>query len=239
MRKERVDLDRGDGLFGFITLFDNANAVDHSIRFHPFQSIPNTRQIFCMYTSQCAFLTDKVVLFVFSRVTTKGGPGFHTVGQHPAQPVTKAVIQLDPKKTLGSSLFGSTSFGQMALSRTAVALSPDGRFLVYSAGDRTSSNLYLRALRDETASLLEGTEGAWLLGICKRKVVDHIRRRSRPDAATGGELGPDPSEAMFDAKGNWRFDPRMVRGRPESALEREEFWKTFRECLRRCFEIQF
>ncbi|MEE4272068.1 MAG: protein kinase [Thermoanaerobaculales bacterium] len=87
---------------------------------------------------------------------------FGVLNQHPAQPVTKAVIQLDPKKTLGSSLFGSTSFGQMALSRTAVALSPDGRFLVYSAGDRTSSNLYLRALRDETASLLEGTEGAWL-----------------------------------------------------------------------------
>ena len=61
----------------------------------------------------------------------------------------------------------------------------------------------------------KGSEGAWLLGICKRKVVDHVRRRNRPDAGAGGDLGPDPSEAMFDAKGNWRLDPRVLKGRPE------------------------
>lgn len=78
----------------------------------------------------------------------------------------------------------------------------------------------------------KGAEGAWLLGICKRKVVDYVRRRNRPDAGTGGDLGPDPSEAMFDAKGNWRVDPRVFEGRPEGALEREEFWQAFRGCLR-------
>ncbi len=78
----------------------------------------------------------------------------------------------------------------------------------------------------------KGSEGAWLLGICKRKVIDKVRRRSRPDAATGGDsLGPDPSEALFDAKGNWRFDPRAVKGRPERAFEQEEVWAAFRECL--------
>jgi len=87
---------------------------------------------------------------------------FGVLNRDPTPPVTRAVIQLDPTRTVGSYLFGSTSFGQIALSRRALALSPDGRFLVYSAGDRTSSNLYLRALRDETASLLEGTEDAWL-----------------------------------------------------------------------------
>ncbi|MFV1964831.1 MAG: sigma-70 family RNA polymerase sigma factor [Pirellulaceae bacterium] len=78
----------------------------------------------------------------------------------------------------------------------------------------------------------KGSEGAWLLGICKRKVVDHVRRRNRPDASTGGEMDPDPSEALFDSKGNWRFDPRAFKGRPEGALEREEFWQAFRGCLR-------
>ena len=84
----------------------------------------------------------------------------------------------------------------------------------------------------------KGSEGAWLLGICKRKVVDHVRRRSRPDAGVGGDLGPDPSEAMFDAKGNWRFDPRVLKGRPERALEREEFWQAFRGCLQRLSQRQ-
>ena len=84
----------------------------------------------------------------------------------------------------------------------------------------------------------KGPEGAWLMGICKRKVVDHVRRRNRPDTGTGGDLGPDPSEAMFDAKGNWRFDPRVHKGRPEGALEREEFWQAFRGCLGRLSQRQ-
>lgn len=87
------------------------------------------------------------------------------------------------------------------------------------------------ALRARDQYSGKGSEGAWLLGICRRKVVDHVRRRSRPDTGGGGDLGHDPSEAMFDAKGNWRFDPRVVKGRPEHALEQEEFWEAFRGCL--------
>jgi RNA polymerase sigma-70 factor (ECF subfamily) len=45
-------------------------------------------------------------------------------------------------------------------------------------------------------------------------------------------LGTDPSASLFDTKGNWRFDPRIVKGRPEASLEREEFWQAFRGCLR-------
>lgn len=84
----------------------------------------------------------------------------------------------------------------------------------------------------------KGSEGAWLLGICKRKVVDLVRRRNRPDAGRGGDLGLDPSEAMFDAKGNWRLDPRILKGRPEHSLERDEFWQAFRGCLGRLSQRQ-
>jgi RNA polymerase sigma-70 factor (ECF subfamily) len=62
--------------------------------------------------------------------------------------------------------------------------------------------------------------------------VDFIRRRNRPDAAPGGDLGSDPSADFFDAKGNWRFDPRIMKGRPEASLEREEFWQVLRGCLK-------
>ena len=77
----------------------------------------------------------------------------------------------------------------------------------------------------------QGSEGAWLLGICKRKVIDHVRYRNRPDAAVGDDSGGDPSASLFDSKGNWRVDPRIIKGRPEAALEREEFWQAFRSCL--------
>jgi RNA polymerase sigma-70 factor (TIGR02943 family) len=78
----------------------------------------------------------------------------------------------------------------------------------------------------------QGSEGAWLLGICKRKVIDHVRRRHRPDAAVGSEPGDDPTDQLFDSRGNWRVDPRISKGRPEAALESEEFWQAFRGCLK-------
>ena len=45
-------------------------------------------------------------------------------------------------------------------------------------------------------------------------------------------------EAMFDAKRNWRFDPRVLKGRPEVDLEREDFWQAFRHCLQRLSQRQ-
>ncbi|GAB6184949.1 sigma-70 family RNA polymerase sigma factor [Thermopirellula anaerolimosa] len=76
-----------------------------------------------------------------------------------------------------------------------------------------------------------GSEGAWLLSICRRKVVEYVRRRNRPDAASGGDWGGDPSADFFDSKGNWRFDPRFTKDRPDAAMESEEFWRAFRGCL--------
>ncbi len=90
---------------------------------------------------------------------------------------------------------------------------------------------FVAALRASGQYAGKGSEGAWLLGICKRKVIDHVRRRNRPDSPAGGDLGPDPSEVLFDDKGNWRRDPRLFGSRPESAIEREEFWQAFRGCL--------
>lgn len=77
----------------------------------------------------------------------------------------------------------------------------------------------------------QGSEGAWLMGICRRKVIDHVRRRHRPDAAVGSEPGDDPTVHLFDAKGNWRVDPRIMKGRAESAMKRDEFWQALRGCL--------
>ncbi len=88
---------------------------------------------------------------------------------------------------------------------------------------------FVAGLRSLDQYARKGAEVAWLLGILKRKIVDHVRRRIR----TGDDLDPadDLTEALFDSKGNWRADPRIFGARPEAALEREEFWKVFRNCL--------
>ena len=91
---------------------------------------------------------------------------------------------------------------------------------------------FLAALRARDQYAGRGEEGAWLLGICKRKIVDLVRRRNWLDAPSGSESSDDISEGFFDPKGNWRFDPRFMKGRPEAALEREEFWQAVRGCLK-------
>lgn len=106
------------------------------------------------------------------------------------------------------------------------------------AAEEVVQETFVAGLRASDQYSGEGAEGAWLLGICKRKVIDCVRRRRRPDAGTGGELDDDPSAALFDAKGNWRTDPRVLRERPDASMEREDFWKAFRGCLQRLSQRQ-
>lgn len=74
----------------------------------------------------------------------------------------------------------------------------------------------------------KGAEGAWLLGILKRKIVDFVRARNRSTSATDDE---DPTQSLFDAKGNWRSDPRILGTQPDALLLRAEFWQILRQCL--------
>lgn len=100
------------------------------------------------------------------------------------------------------------------------------------AAEEVVQETFVAGLRASDQYAGQGSEGAWLMGICKRKVIDCVRGRNRLDAAAGGEASSDPSAALFDAKGNWRVAPRVAKGRPEAAMERADFWKAFRGCLK-------
>jgi len=54
-----------------------------------------------------------------------------------------------------------------------------------------------------------GSERAWLLGILKRKIVDHVRLRSRASSMDAGDSSDDFSESLFDNRGFWKVDPRI------------------------------
>ena len=87
----------------------------------------------------------------------------------------------------------------------------------------------LRAIDQYTG---QGAEGAWLLGILKRKIVDHVRDRNRTHDMMQETNGVDDvSETLFDSKGRWRTDPRAFGSEPSASLHRQEFWQTFRTCL--------
>lgn len=99
------------------------------------------------------------------------------------------------------------------------------------AAEEVVQETFVAALKAKDQYRGSGSEGAWLLGILKRKVIDLVRRRGRPDAGRGTEPGEDPTEALFDEKGNWKWDPRITGRRPEALIERDEFWEVFHGCL--------
>ena len=95
-----------------------------------------------------------------------------------------------------------------------MALSPDGRILVYCAGDEDGSRLYLRAMGETQAAPITGTEGGvgpffspdgewigfWADGQLKKVRVDGGPSMSVCDAPSppcGADWGPDGT-IVFD-----------------------------------------
>ncbi len=75
------------------------------------------------------------------------------------------------------------------------------------------------------------SERTWLIGILKRKVVDHIRREARRSSADEPELDAGGDTAYFTANGKWAAGPARWGGDPEALLKKREFWDVFRRCL--------
>jgi RNA polymerase sigma-70 factor (ECF subfamily) len=84
------------------------------------------------------------------------------------------------------------------------------------------------------------SERTWLVGILKHKLADHWRRRAResktfeppPDGDDAGQ--DDLLTRIFDAAANdhWRSTPSAWRD-PDAALEQQQFWRVFADCLAR------
>ena len=99
------------------------------------------------------------------------------------------------------------------------------------ASEEVVQDCFVAGLRAVDQYAGKGDQRAWLLGILKRKIVDYIRQRNR--AAVGQKhAGDDLTETLFDGKGRWRNDPRISPDQPSAPLERQEFWKIFRGCLK-------
>ncbi len=90
---------------------------------------------------------------------------------------------------------------------------------------------FLAGLRSVDQYAGKGAERAWLLGILKRKIVDHVRCRNRTSSMLRVDGGDDLSEILFDHKGKWRSDPRVFGPEPSTSLQRQEFWHTIHACL--------
>jgi RNA polymerase sigma-70 factor (ECF subfamily) len=72
----------------------------------------------------------------------------------------------------------------------------------------------------------------WLVGILKRKIIDHFRKRviEIPDADLTLWEEEDDKE-YFDKEGHWSRSLRDWKESPEQLVENGEFWGTFQSCL--------
>lgn len=77
----------------------------------------------------------------------------------------------------------------------------------------------------------DGSQRAWLLGILKRKIVDHVRQRMRYDRDGAGDADADPTGHLFDDKGFWKPGSAFWSNSPDSRLESEELWAIVQNCL--------
>lgn len=75
----------------------------------------------------------------------------------------------------------------------------------------------------------QSVERTWLMGILKHKLIDHLRKsiRQRPLS----ELEADVSSEFFTDRGEWKVSGPAWSGRPDAALEQQEFREVLDRCL--------
>jgi len=102
-----------------------------------------------------------------------------------------------------------------------------------SLAEEVVQDTFLSALKAIDQFQGRGDFGAWLMGICKRRVIDVLRARSRTTHIEADEDSTDPAERLFDRTGKWRVDPGQWLTTPDREVERAEFWRMLDKCLQK------
>ena len=103
----------------------------------------------------------------------------------------------------------------------------------HSLAEDMVQETFLAAIKSATRFKEGLSERAWLVGILKHKVVDHIRKASRETVVDQQEVLELENSRLFQWSGiptmrpeKWHFNPRKV-------FEQKEFWAAFQDCLLR------
>jgi RNA polymerase sigma-70 factor (ECF subfamily) len=90
---------------------------------------------------------------------------------------------------------------------------------------------FLAALAHREQFTGAGSEKGWLMSILKRKMIDHLRARSRTRTLDNDDGAADALDEFFDRSGRWRQPVRDTLLQPLDSIDREEFWPVFQQCL--------
>lgn len=79
---------------------------------------------------------------------------------------------------------------------------------------------------------------AWLMGILKHKVVDHIRKAVRETSIEDLQPSGEESAFLMEHSGIATMRPPPWKFNPRKAFEQKEFWNVFTKCLEKLDERQ-
>jgi RNA polymerase sigma-70 factor (ECF subfamily) len=110
------------------------------------------------------------------------------------------------------------------------------RYAMLRVGDSTVAEdlvqeSFLAALDARKRFSARSSERTWLIGILKRKVVDHIRKDARQQAVESVDDVESADRHFFTAEGLWKGAIRRWGADPRSDSEKREFWAVFRRCM--------
>ncbi len=100
-----------------------------------------------------------------------------------------------------------------------------------SAAEEVVQETFLSGIRFLDRYHGRGAERAWLLGILKRKLVDHVRMRARFERDRSPPGQQDVAAQSFDTRGNWKLGLPQFSLPPDQAVESKELWDVVRGCL--------
>jgi RNA polymerase sigma-70 factor, ECF subfamily len=90
----------------------------------------------------------------------------------------------------------------------------------------------LAALQAQDSFAGRSTERTWLTGILKNKLIDHLRKHAREQTIDTSPGSDEDFDALFE-NDNWSHwkTPPSVWDNPSAALEQQQFWTVFSDCL--------
>lgn len=89
----------------------------------------------------------------------------------------------------------------------------------------------LAALKAHSRFDGRSSEQTWLIGILSHKIVDYFRKKSRRDSVELDDQRDVATPAAFDRRGAWIAEVGRWPLEPAQALESQEFWTVFENCL--------
>ncbi|MCA9159293.1 MAG: sigma-70 family RNA polymerase sigma factor [Planctomycetales bacterium] len=97
------------------------------------------------------------------------------------------------------------------------------------AAEEVVQEAFVGALRNIALFRSQGSEGAWLMGVLKKKVIDRIRTNSKRALSLEGE--DQVVARLFDERGNWSDAARKAGSLRLDSMEQGEFRELFELCL--------